>query len=290
MKRKGRGSAPPDSKEFLGSSGGAPSAQPVGGVVRDSMWAGAVLRVSQEPDRPVPSPSQVVIFLGPPGSGKGTQAARLSAELGVPAISTGEMLRHECRSGSELGLAVQSVLAQGKLVSDDLINEVVAARLARADCKVGCILDGYPRTVAQAQFLDALLVRLGKPLPVVFDFAISSDEVVSRLSRRRQCELCGAITSADPQAGSVDLFCANDGSKLIQRADDQPISIRQRLQIFMQNSQKLVRFYVKREYHRVAADRTPGEVAQDLLSILQVRVPGPILSLEITRTSSAGPA
>ena len=95
--------------------------------------------------------SKVIILLGPPGSGKGTQALRLSAELGVPAVSTGEMLRSECQSASALGRAVKKVLASGQLVSDELINQVVANRLAQPDCKDGCILDGFPRTVSQAR-------------------------------------------------------------------------------------------------------------------------------------------
>jgi len=109
-----------------------------------------------------------IILIGPPGSGKGTQAGHLSPALGIPAISTGDMLRHECQSGSSLGRAVQAILASGRLVSDELMNEVIASRLKQVDCERGFILDGYPRTVAQARFLSRLLKNLNMPDPTIF--------------------------------------------------------------------------------------------------------------------------
>ena len=132
----------------------------------------------------------VIVLLGPPGSGKGTQADRLASALAIPTISTGEMMRHECRSGSELGAQVQSLLASGQLVADELIEEVVSRRLAQADCARGFILDGFPRTAAQARFLDLLLAKLRFDLPIVFDLTIAPEELIARLSSRRECPLC----------------------------------------------------------------------------------------------------
>jgi adenylate kinase len=215
--------------------------------------------------------SQMIIFLGPPGAGKGTQAARLSAALGIPAISTGEMLRHAAQSRTELGKIVESVMASGQLVSDDLINQVVAGRLRHSDCHWGCILDGYPRTVSQARFLDALLNRLDLPEPIVFNFELQVEKVVHRLTRRRQCPKCGGIFSINRNAESIR--CQNDGTLLIQRADDKPLAIRQRLELYRNTSAGLIDFYRSRNYHEIIASRSPKHVSEELLALLGMRIP-----------------
>src|SRR6185437_11291654 len=151
---------------------------------------------------------KVLIFFGPPGSGKGTQAGRLSASLKIPAISTGEILRHESESGSEIGRTVSAMLSSGQLVSDSVMNEVVAQRLQRADCAAGRILDGYPRTALQARALDELLASRGISSPTIFEFAISPRDVVARLERRRQCSRCGRIFGASNKRQPV---CEVDG-------------------------------------------------------------------------------
>lgn len=180
---------------------------------------------------------QIVVLLGPPGSGKGTQASRLSAALAIPSISTGEMLRRECLSGSPLGQAIKTVLDSGKLVSDELINQVVASRLAECDCEDGCILDGYPRTVSQARFLDDLLISRNMPAPIVFDFEIECEEILARLSRR-------------------------------QRADDTPATICERLRVYEQNAAELVRYYSGESLYRIQAARAPEAITEELLRIL----------------------
>ncbi len=212
---------------------------------------------------------KVILFLGPPGSGKGTQATRLSAALGVPAISTGEMLRRECRSGSSLGKAVQSVLVTGQLVSDELINQVVGTRLSQRDCEQGCILDGYPRTVSQARFLDRLLGTLSLGGPVVFDFKVDTEQVIARLGRRRQCPECGHVFTVDPGSQGRDLVCERDGARLVLRSDDNPATIRARLNLYEEHAGELVRYYSARAYHRISASRTPEEVSAELLRNLE---------------------
>lgn len=212
--------------------------------------------------------AKVIIFLGPPGSGKGTQAAHLSSVLGIPAISTGEILRRECQSGSALGKAVHQVLASGRLVDDNLINRVIAHRLRQPDCQAGCILDGYPRTVAQARYLDKLLARLRMPAPVIFDFDICAEDVVSRLSRRRQCTQCGRIFSLDGDSNGTGSFCDHDGSRLIHRSDDHPATVRERLRVYATNAAELIAYYRPRDYHRICATGAPQEVAAELLSVL----------------------
>jgi adenylate kinase len=232
--------------------------------------------------------SQVIIFLGPPGSGKGTQAARLSSELGIPAISTGEMLRRECQSGSALGDAVKAILGSGQLVNDDLINQVVANRLRNCDCDSGCILDGYPRTLSQARFLDALLRTMNRSRPVVFDFQISAEEIVSRLSRRRQCGACGRSFSIDGANDAAELFCDGDGSPLVQRADDNPEIVRERLRQYERYSGDLVRYYRHQDYHAISAARAPEEIADEVLGIVGVKWSAPVLSRAATVPAQTG--
>lgn len=210
--------------------------------------------------------ARVVLFLGPPGSGKGTQGSLLSSALDLPAISTGDMLRHECDSGSKLGQAVRNVLASGQLVSDDLVNQVVNKRLRQPDCKRGCIFDGYPRTVSQARYLDRALVKLDMPSPVVFDFEIAPEAILSRLSRRLQCPECRRIFSLN--ANGQEPVCDRDGARLIHRADDNPTTILERLRLHQQNAAELVGYYSRREYHRIDASRPPEEISETIVGIL----------------------
>ncbi len=215
------------------------------------------------------NPASVLVLLGPPGSGKGTQAARLASVLRIPAISTGEILRTECQSGSLLGQELNAMVSSGQLVSDRLVSELVARRLQSTDCAAGCILDGYPRTVSQARFLDDLLVNLGFASPTVLDFAISRREVTARLERRRQCARCGRIFSIDTGA-RTSLICELDGAPLIRRADDHPGAIRERLRLYKQNASELVRYYRGQNYHRVRSDRSQDEVTNQIFSALKL--------------------
>jgi adenylate kinase len=204
--------------------------------------------------------AHVVILLGPPGAGKGTQSARLSAALGIPAISTGEILRSECQSGSDLGREVEKVLARGELVDDRTMNELVTRRLQESDCARGCILDGYPRTVAQARHFE----NLNFAVPRIFDFIVSARDVISRLGGRKYCPTCG-------QTFSSAQLCSRDGSPLIQREDDKPAVIRERLRIYRRNMDKLVRFYQSKDYYPIHATRAPDMVFQELLNLLDAR-------------------
>jgi adenylate kinase len=207
----------------------------------------------------------VIVLLGPPGAGKGTQAEHLSSSLGVPSISTGEMLRRECRSGSETGLAVKALLEAGQLVKDELIQEVVAQRLSQADCAEGCILDGFPRTAAQARFLDRFLAGSSFMAPVVFDLAIAPQILIDRLSSRRACPVCARTYHMAPGASEC---CPHDGEFLIIRNDDQPATIRRRLQIYADNTSEIVRFYQNRGYHRVDASQPVEKLTQKLMALL----------------------
>lgn len=231
---------------------------------------------------------QFVIFLGPPGSGKGTQAARLSAELLIPAISTGDLLRREIRSGSTLGRRVQGVLDSGRLVGDDLMNQVVASRLREQDCHSGCILDGYPRTLSQARFLDGLLIEWQKPRPVVFDFEVSCDEIIARLSCRRVCSECGRIFSIERDTNPAGAVCERDGSALVQRSDDQPGTVRERLRQYERNAAELARYYRDQDCHRICATRSPEDICDELLNVLAANWSTPALGRAATVSARTG--
>jgi adenylate kinase len=227
--------------------------------------------------------AKAIVLVGPPGSGKGTQAAQVSPVLGIPTISTGDILRREYQSGSALGRAVQAIVSSGQLVSDDLMNQVISSRLREADCQHGFILDGYPRTVSQARFLDGLLSDLSIPRPVIFHFDISDQEVVSRLTRRLQCAECGRTFSMGPalmngNSGDGEILCDRDGSKLVHRADDNADSIRERLRIYGENATRLIAYYRSRRYHRISANRAPEEISNELLTILRAHSTPPMLA------------
>jgi adenylate kinase len=223
-----------------------------------------------------------IVLLGAPGSGKGTQAAQLSLALGIPAISTGDMLRAECASGSVLGRSVESVLAAGRLVDDELMNEVVAARLKRPDCSDGFILDGYPRTVQQAGFLNEFLRWNHMPLPTVIHLHVSVDEVKSRLARRLQCPACGYITSVDLKVDHDAHFCPKDGATLARRADDsQEGAIGERVKTYESKVAGLVAMYRGRDYHRVYGARAISDVTREILALIRPQVELPYTGTDL---------
>ncbi len=209
-----------------------------------------------------------IVFLGPPGSGKGTQAARLSAALELPSISTGEILRQECQSGSELGKRLEAALRRGELIGDEQMNEIVQARVRRKDCKGGCILDGFPRTVEQARYLDRLVDALGVNRPIVFNFCVSADELIGRLKRRKQCPTCGRIYSSEISASGRGVFCHNDHTLLVARADDEPEAIRERLRIYERNVAGLLAYYRGHVCHNLAAAAMPDDVSDQIFESL----------------------
>lgn len=199
-----------------------------------------------------------IVMLGPPGAGKGTQAKRLAAARGIPHVSTGDMLREAVQSGTPLGRRVQAVLDSGRLVSDEIVADLVRERLARADAGAGVVLDGFPRTVAQAQTLDTLLGD-GDAL-VVVDLAVSAADLILRLSRRRVCGGCGMIVAlADAGAAPV---CAQCGGALVQRSDDREEVVRERLAVYERSTAPLVDFYRERaSYRPVDGAQAPDAVA-----------------------------
>jgi len=199
-----------------------------------------------------------LLMLGPPGAGKGTQAVQIARDHGVPKISTGDMLRDAVTSGSELGLQVKETVARGQLVSDDLIVELVRRRLADDDTRSGFVLDGFPRTVAQAQALDVLLD--GCPLTVV-EIRVPDEELVRRVRGRRICESCGTTVSAFDGEPSEAHACRVCGGRLVQRSDDSETVVRDRLTVYWRETQPMIGFYEGREtFRRVDGARSPKDV------------------------------
>lgn len=186
------------------------------------------------------------ILLGPPGAGKGTQAFKLVEKYNVPHISTGDIFRKNIKEGTELGKKVQQYTSAGKLVPDDLVVEIVTARLSEDDCKErGFLLDGFPRTVFQAEKLDEFLKKSGDVLDVVIDFNVSNDILIERMTGRRVCKNCGAsyhIKNIPPQKEGICDMC---GDSLVQRADDNIETVRNRLGIYDKETAPLIEYYKK---------------------------------------------
>lgn len=189
-----------------------------------------------------------LILLGLPGAGKGTQAKLLQARFGVPHISTGDMFREAIRSGSEIGRKAKGYIDRGELVPDDVAIEIVKNRLERGDCAEGYLLDGFPRTVAQAKALDAVLAAMAQPVEAVLDIQISEDEAIRRIENRRVCRQCGSIYPGVPEGADGDApRCQRCGGELIQRPDDNEETARNRLKVYLRQTYPLVDYYRERD-------------------------------------------
>ncbi|RLF11142.1 MAG: adenylate kinase [Thermoprotei archaeon] len=184
-----------------------------------------------------------LVFLGPPGAGKGTQVKMLSRELGVPSIATGDVLRLEVASGSELGKLVKGYMERGELVPDDVVISVVEKWLKGIDVKKGFILDGYPRNVRQASELDRMLRELGVELTAAIYLNVPEDEIVRRLSGRLTCRACGAVYHVEFNPPKEDLKCDLCGGELYQREDDREDVVRRRFKVYTESTRPVLDYY-----------------------------------------------
>ena len=216
--------------------------------------------------RPHGKLDRAVIFLGPPGAGKGTQAKVLAKYFGAPHLSTGDMLREHVEHGTSLGLQAQPIMARGELVPDSLVLKMVAERIERPDCTHGFVFDGFPRTVAQAQYLGQLLVEHGSRRPIVIHLVIDLPLLMKRLTGRRLCKVGGEIYNIYDNPPKVAGKCDVDGGELIQRPDDSEEVISPRLKAYERQTSPLVAYYKRLGLlHAVDAAKSVEEVKQQVL-------------------------
>lgn len=187
-----------------------------------------------------------IIIFGPPGAGKGTQAKMLAERLGIPHIATGDMLREAVKAGTELGKLAKQYMDRGELVPDDIVVGIVEERLSQPDCSKGFILDGFPRTIKQAEALDSVLARLKMRVDVVINLEVGEDEIVKRLSLRRTCRNCGAVYHLVFNPPKEDEKCDKCGGPLYQRDDDREETVRNRLRVYRQQTEPLLNYYRQR--------------------------------------------
>ena len=215
-----------------------------------------------------------VILLGPPGAGKGTQAKQIVDRYGIPQISTGDLLRAHVTLGTSLGLEAKAIMARGELVPDELLYGIVADRLREADCRRGFILDGFPRTAAQAGWLDAFLEKeffenSEMCPPVVIQLQVDYTQLLLRLTGRRSCPTCGRLYNIHYQPPRVDELCDLDGSQLTIRDDDREKVISGRLAAYEDQTKPVADYYrVKGRLVPVNADQTMAEVAAQVFGVI----------------------
>jgi adenylate kinase len=211
----------------------------------------------------------IILLFGPPGCGKGTQAAFLVERLQIPAISTGEMFRAECKAGTSLGRRARAILARGGLIGDDIVNAMVAGRIDQEDCCNGFLLDGYPRTVAQARFFMRLLERRGLPDPMVIHLDVQSEFLVERLSARRQCPKCLRIYNLLTHPPLKTGLCDDDGIALLTREDDNEFTIRDRIDAYHAQTGPLLDWFGDTLVRRVDGSRPPDDVAARIDGVMR---------------------
>jgi adenylate kinase len=223
-----------------------------------------------------------VILLGPPGAGKGTQSRKIVDHYGIPQISTGDLLRDNVSRGTELGLEAKAIMARGELVPDELMYGIVACRLRECDCERGFVLDGFPRTAAQAGWLDAFLEKevfdksensknwaAEKCPPVVIQLLVDYNQLLLRLTGRRSCPTCGRLYNIHLQPPRVDELCDLDGSKLVIRDDDRREVIAERLEAYETQTKPVAEYYrLQRRLVAVNADRPVDDVTAQIFSVV----------------------
>lgn len=210
-----------------------------------------------------------IIIFGPPGAGKGTQAKKMVDFYGIPQISTGDILRANVREGTELGLAAKAYMDKGELVPDEVLIGIIKNRLKEEDCENGFILDGYPRTIPQADALATILDEINKPIDVVLNLEVPDEELVERISGRLMCNNCGASYHRTFNPPKKEGVCDICGGELFQRADDREEAVKNRLDVYKRQTQPLIDYYAKQGL-LVSLDGTKdiNEVFEDIKAVL----------------------
>ncbi len=211
-----------------------------------------------------------ILLMGPPGAGKGTQAAELKERFRIPHISTGDMFRAAIKEGTELGRRAKSYMDEGKLVPDEVTIGIVAERLAKDDCKKGFLLDGFPRTVEQADALTGILDKLGLKLKAVLNISVPKEDLIERAVGRRICKKCGATYHTKFNPPKKEGVCDVCGGELYQRADDTAETMTNRLSVYEESTKPLIDYYKKAGVYTEIDGRQPiDKVTADLVATLQ---------------------
>lgn len=210
-----------------------------------------------------------LILLGGPGAGKGTQAKLIVEKYKIPQISTGDMLREAVKQGTELGKKAKEYMDKGELVSDEIVIGIVKERLKQPDCDRGFILDGFPRTIAQAEALDKILDEIGKKIDAVINIQVPEEEIVKRIVNRRTCKNCGAIYHLIYSPPKEPNKCDKCGGELYQRDDDKEETVRERLRVYREQTEPLIEYYQKKGIlYNVDGTKDINGVFEEIKSIL----------------------
>ncbi len=211
-----------------------------------------------------------LILLGPPGGGKGTQAKRIVEKYGIPQISTGDMFREAVAKGTELGKKAKEYMDRGELVPDEIVIGIVKERLAQPDCEKGFILDGFPRTLKQAEALDDILEEMNKKIDAVININVPDEEIIKRIVYRRTCKNCGAVYNLIYSPPKEDNKCDKCGGELYQRDDDKEETVRERLRVYKEQTQPLIDYYKKKGVlYEVDGTKSIDEVWKEIENILE---------------------
>ncbi len=211
-----------------------------------------------------------LILLGAPGAGKGTQAKMISEKYGIPQIATGDMLREAVAKGTELGKKAKEYMDRGELVPDEIVIGIVKERLQQPDCEKGFILDGFPRTLAQAEALDEMLKELGKEIDAVINISVPEEEVVKRIAYRRTCRNCGAVYHLIYNPPKNDERCDKCGGELYQRDDDKEETVRERFKVYRERTEPLIDYYRKKGLlYDVDGTKDINGVFEEIVKILE---------------------
>ncbi len=210
-----------------------------------------------------------IIMLGAPGAGKGTQAKMIADKFDIPHISTGDIFRANIKNGTELGKKAKEYMDKGQLVPDELTVEILLDRVANDDCKNGYVLDGFPRTIPQADVLDKELTKLGDKVDFAINVDVPDENIVRRMSGRRACLKCGATYHIEHIPPKTEGICDKCGSKLVQRDDDKPETVQNRLSVYHEQTQPLIEYYDKKNILKsVDGTKDMQEVFTDIVNIL----------------------
>ncbi len=213
--------------------------------------------------------SVIILLFGPPGCGKGVQSAFISSRFGIPAISTGELFRAECKAGTALGREACAILSVGGLVGDEIVNAILAGRIGAPDCASGILLDGYPRTLPQALFLDRLLEQREGTAVVKIHLDVPVPIIVERITLRRQCPVCSRIYNLLSQPPRTPGVCDSDGTHLVAREDDREDVIRRRLELYEEQTGPVLQHYQGRHCYRIDGAPAPEEISKRIARVLE---------------------